>query len=92
MGGVALWGLWWVWLAAAIGLAILEVAVPGFIFLGFAAGAAITALLVLLPVQIGLAALLAMFAMFSLIAWLILRKLFRQNDDQSRIIHEDINK
>lgn len=92
MGGVALWGLWWVWLAAAIGLAILEVAVPGFIFLGFAAGAAITALLVLLPVQIGLAALLAIFAGFSLIAWLILRNLFRQTDDQSRIIHEDINK
>jgi hypothetical protein len=35
-----LWHLWWVWLAAALGLAILEILVPGFIFLGFAVGAA----------------------------------------------------
>lgn len=92
MGGVALWSLWWVWLAAALALAILEVMVPGFIFLGFAVGAAITALVLLLPVQLGLMALLAIFAGLSLIAWLILRRVFRTPDDQTRIIHEDINK
>jgi len=92
MAGLAIWGLWWVWLAAALCLAILEVLVPGFIFLGFAIGAAVTALLVLLPLQLGLTALLAVFAGLSLIAWVILRKLFKSTDDQTRVIHDDINK
>ncbi|GAB4284620.1 MAG: hypothetical protein Kow0058_03770 [Roseovarius sp.] len=91
MGG-AFWQLWWVWLAAALVLAILETAMPGFIFLGFAAGAALTALVVLLPLDLGLAALLAIFALMSLFSWLILRRIFRPRDDQTRIIHEDINK
>ena len=92
MAGVALWSLWWVWLAAALALAILEVAVPGFIFLGFAVGAAITGLIVLLPIEISLTALLAIFALMSLIAWIVLRKLFKARDDQTRVFHEDINK
>ncbi|EAQ26690.1 NfeD family protein [Roseovarius sp. 217] len=92
MAGLAIWGLWWVWLAAALCLAILEVLVPGFIFLGFAIGAAVTALLVLLPLQLGLTALLAVFAGLSLVAWVILRRLFKSTDDQTRVIHDDINK
>ena len=87
-----LWQLWWIWLSAALGLAILEIVAPGFIFLGFAIGAAGVALLLLLPVSLGLSALLAVFAVLSLIAWVVLRKLFRSPDDQTRIIHEDINK
>ncbi|KJS45366.1 hypothetical protein [Roseovarius sp. BRH_c41] len=92
MAGLAIWGLWWVWLAAALCLAILEVLVPGFIFLGFAIGAAVTALLVLLPLQLGLTALLAVFAGLSLVTWVILRRLFKSTDDQTRVIHDDINK
>lgn len=92
MAGMALWGLWWVWLAAALCLAILEILVPGFIFLGFAIGAAVTAVLVLLPFQLGLTALLAIFAGLSLVAWVILRRLFKPTDDQTRVIHNDINK
>lgn len=87
-----LWHLWWVWLAAALGLTILEILVPGFIFLGFAIGAALVALLVLLPLNLGLTALLALFTLLSLAAWVILRRLFRAPDDQSRVIREDINK
>lgn len=90
--GLMLWQLWWVWLAAALGLAILEVVVPGFIFLGFAIGAAVVALLVLTPLTLSLTALLAIFASLSLIAWIILRRAFKSADDQTRIIHEDINK
>ena len=88
----ALWHLWWVWLAAALGLAILEIVVPGFIFLGFAAGAALVALLVLLPLDLGLATLLASFAILSLISWIVLRRALRRPDDQTRVIREDINK
>ncbi len=92
IGAAALWSLWWVWLAAALLLAILEVVVPGFIFLGFAVGAGATGLLLLLPFEPGLALLLSVFAVMSLLAWLVLRRIFRSRDDQSRIIREDINK
>lgn len=92
MDDLMLWQLWWVWLAAALGLAILEIIAPGFIFLGFAIGAAMVALLVLLPLGLGLVALLVIFAATSLIAWIVLRRLFRSADDQTRIFHEDINK
>jgi len=86
------WQLWWIWAAAALVLAMLEIVVPGFIFLGFACGAALVALLVLLPVDPGLTALLAIFAGLSLLAWIVLRRLLRRKDDQTRVIHEDINK
>ena len=88
----AFWGLWWVWGAAALLLAILEVVIPGFVFLGFAIGAAAVALILLLPLQIGLAALLAIFAVLSLLAWVILRRLFRAPDGQVRFVRNDINK
>jgi membrane protein implicated in regulation of membrane protease activity len=88
----ALWQLWWIWAAASLVLAMLEMVVPGFILIGFACGAALVALLVLLPVDPGLTALLAIFAGLSLLAWIVLRRLFRKKDDQTRVIHEDINK
>jgi len=70
----------------------LEIVIPGFIFIGFACGAAVVALLVLLPVELGLTPLLAIFAAASLLAWVVLRRIFRKTDDQTRTIHEDINK
>lgn len=92
MGLLVLFSVWWVWLALALCLAILEVLVPGFIFLGFALGAAAVAVLVLLPIPIGLMGLLVSFAVLSLIAWAVLRRLFRGPDGQVRIIREDVNK
>ena len=57
------WRIWWIWLAGALVLAILEVLLPGFIFLGFAIGAAITGvILALTGVSISLAVLLLVFA------------------------------
>ncbi|WP_288943475.1 hypothetical protein [Roseovarius pacificus] len=86
-----LWNIWWVWLAAALALAILETLIPGYVFLGIAVGAALMALIVALPLSIGPSALIAIFAVLSLAAWLILRRAFRARNDQSRIIHDDIN-
>ena len=40
-----MWSLWWVWMVGALALAFLEVLVSGWIFLGFAIGAAVTGLL-----------------------------------------------
>ena len=85
-------GVWWVWMALAIVLGLIELLTPGFIFLGFAVGAAATGLLLLTPIDLGLPVLLVVFAALSLTAWLLLRRLFKPADDQTRIIHEDVNK
>ena len=68
----ALWSVWWLWLAGALVLGVVEMLLPGFIFLGFAIGAALTGLL-LLAVAPSLPVLLLIFAALSLAAWLILR-------------------
>lgn len=86
-----LWSLWWVWLAGALALGILEVLAPGFIFLGFAIGAALVGLLLLTPFSPGLPALLAIFAILSLAAWAVLRAIFRREGGDARRIHHDIN-
>ena len=91
MTEMALWSLWWVWLAAALVLAILEVLAPGFIFLGFAIGAALVGLMLLTPFSPGLPALLAAFAVLSLVAWGALRTLFRREDGEARRFDHDIN-
>ncbi len=86
------WLTWWVWLAAALALGILEVALPGFIFLGFAIGAAITGILLVIPVLApNLPVLLLIFATLSLIAWLVLRRMFALPHGQVRTFDHDIN-
>ena len=42
------WLVYWIWLAGALVLAILQVALPGFLLLGFAIGAAITGFILLI--------------------------------------------
>ena len=89
---LALWSLWWVWLAAALCLAIIEIVLPGFIFLGFAIGAALVGiLLALTSANWGLPMLLIIFAALSLAAWFVLRRIFRMRDGQVRVIRGDIN-
>ena len=87
-----LWSLWWVWLCLALGLAILEVLAPGYVFLGIALGAAVMAGVVAVLPALSPPTLLVIFALLSLVSWLALRHLFRAPDDQTRVIHEDINK
>ncbi|MEO1139808.1 MAG: hypothetical protein AAFW87_10160 [Pseudomonadota bacterium] len=86
------WSLWWVWLCAALALGILEVLVPSYIFLGIAVGAAIMAGVVVVAPGLGIAFLMAIFGALSLVSWLVLRRVFRSPDDQTRVIHEDVNK
>ncbi|RKT34405.1 hypothetical protein BXY70_0422 [Roseovarius halotolerans] len=90
MSGI--WTLWWVWLGGALALAILETLIPGYVFLGIALGAASMALIVALPITLAPAAMIAIFAFLSLLAWIILRRVFQARNDQSRVIHDDINK
>ncbi|MEL6642294.1 MAG: hypothetical protein AAFQ79_00050 [Pseudomonadota bacterium] len=92
-----IWALWWVWMVAALALAFLEVLVPGYIFLGFALGAAATGLTVAVggPVSLWLSgslpAALLFFAICSLIAWIALRKIVGVRKGQVKIWDRDIN-
>ena len=84
--------LWWVWGAAALVLGILEVLVPGFVFLGFAIGAfLVTMLLLNLGLVLSLPLLLLIFAALSLVAWLILRQVFALPRGQVKRFHDDVN-
>ncbi|MBY6054937.1 NfeD family protein [Leisingera daeponensis] len=85
------WALWWVWGAAALALAILEVLVPGFVFLGFAIGAAVVTLLLLAGASITLPPLLLIFAALSLTAWLVMRRYFALPKGQVKTFDHDIN-
>jgi len=84
--------IWWAWLSLALALALLEISLPGFIFLGFAIGAAVMAIIVaILPTAMGAPLALAIFAGLSLIAWIGLRIGFRKQGSDARIITHDIN-
>ena len=92
-----MWVLWWVWMAIALVLGILEILVPAFLFLGFAIGAGIVGLVFLIggPLAIWLAGslpiTLVVFAVCSLIAWLALRQIFGVRKGQVKYWDKDIN-
>ena len=88
-----MWQVWWVWMAAAIGLGILEMLAPAFVLLGFALGAAVVGLGLLTGIlgSFSFAALMAVFAIASLIAWLGLRMVFKKPGDAPQVFDHDIN-
>ncbi len=87
-----LWTEWWVWMSGALILATLEVLIPGYIFLGFAIGAAMMGLLILFGVSAsGLALTLVIFAVLSLISYLAMRKYFGLKTGQVKIWETDVN-
>lgn len=83
--------VWWVWIAAGVALGIIEVIVPGYIFLGFAAGAVLTGSLLGLGLQAGAPLMLLIFGLLSLAAWLVMRRLFGIRKGQIKIWDRDIN-
>lgn len=87
-----LWAEWWVWMIAGAVLAALEVAVPGFILLGFAIGAAVTGALLWLGILGGsLAVLLFVFALAALAGWAALRRVLGVRRGQIKLWDRDIN-
>lgn len=86
-----IWEIWWAWVAAGIGLAILELLVPGFVFLGFAVGAVVVGVLVAFGLVLALAWSLVVFAVVSLVAWLALRQAFGIRKGQRTTFNRDIN-
>lgn len=86
-----IWQFWWIWVAGAIGLVILELFLPGYIFLGFAVGAASVGL-VLLVATPSLPWLVLIFATVSLIAWFAMRRFFASSGGgQVKTFKHDIN-
>jgi inner membrane protein len=84
-------GTWWAWVILGFALGVLEVLVPGFIFLGFAIGAVVTGILVGLGIEAGLPALILIFAVVSVLAWLVLRRVVGVREGQVKIWDRDIN-
>ncbi|WP_152544488.1 NfeD family protein [Actibacterium mucosum] len=86
-----MWNEWWIWAAAGIALAILEVFAPGFIFLGFAVGAGVTSVLLAIGLAPSLPYLLLIFALVSLAAWIVMRRLFGLKGGSVKTFDKDIN-
>ncbi len=86
-----IWSTWWSWIVLGIVLGIVEVVIPGYIFVGFAVGAVATGVLVGIGLLSGLPVMLAAFAVLSLIAWLVIRKLLGTREGQVKIWDRDIN-
>lgn len=86
-----IWEIWWAWVAFGVGLAIVEVLAPGFVFLGFAIGAVVVGVLVALGLILTLAWVLFVFAVVSLVAWLVLRQAFGIRKGQRTTFDRDIN-
>jgi membrane protein implicated in regulation of membrane protease activity len=87
-----LWQAWWIWIAAGVVLAMLEVLVSGFVLLGFALGAVLTGALILLGLLgQSLAWIVLAFALASLACWALLRAVFGVRRSEIKIWHKDIN-
>lgn len=86
-----MWQVWWVWVAGGFLLGVLEVIVPGFIFLGFALGAVLTGVVVAFGLTADLAPLIFVFAVLSALSWLSLRAAFGRRGGQVKVWDRDIN-
>lgn len=86
-----IWTEWWFWMSAALALATLEVLVPSFISLGFAIGAFIVGLLMLIGLSFSLPITLLIFAVLSLIAYIGMRNFFALPKGQVKLWDRDIN-
>ena len=84
---------WWAWAILALALACLEITLPAFVLLGMAIGAGCVALVMALGGAgvIGAPLSVLMFAVISLIATLVLRKIFSLPKGQVKTFDGDIN-
>ena len=86
---------WWTWAVAALVMGILEIIAPAFVLLGFAIGAGVVAVLLLIggPAFVGGTVPMAVviLAAVPLVARLVLRKVFALKTAQVKTFDTDIN-
>jgi membrane protein implicated in regulation of membrane protease activity len=88
---------WWAWVAAGLLIAILELLIPGFIFVGIALGVVGTGLVLwsgIWPaawIGASFANALLVAAVIALAAWIVLRLSIGVRKGQTKIISRDIN-
>lgn len=87
----ALLSIWWLWIAIALVLGLIELVAPSFIFLGFSLGALATSAFVGLSEAPSPPVLFAFFAVVSLLSWIGLRFAFRGHSNNAKVITRDIN-
>ncbi|MDT8857745.1 hypothetical protein RNZ50_22400 [Paracoccaceae bacterium Fryx2] len=87
-----MWAVWWVWVVAGFVLGVIEVLLPGYIFLGFAVGAMVTGILIGTGLMGGSVPwLVLVFALASLAAWLAMRRIFGLPGNRAKVWDRDIN-
>ncbi|KEO61141.1 NfeD family protein [Thioclava indica] len=86
------WQQGWVWVVAGVVLGVLEMLIPGFVFLGFAIGAVIVGALIWIGVLgHALPLTLLIFAVVSVVTWLVLRRVLGVRHGQTKHWDRDIN-
>jgi len=92
-----IWDVWWVWIVAGLALAMLELAIPGYVFLGVAAGAVLLGIVLwadLWPagwIDGALPGHLLFVAVVSLACWVCLRRALGVRKGQAKVWDRDIN-
>ena len=82
----------WLWIIAALVLAALELALPGWFFLGAAIAVLLMGLALLLGLWTGgLPMALVVAALLTGLAWLVLRRVFGASRGEVKIWDRDIN-
>ncbi|WP_299907143.1 hypothetical protein [uncultured Paracoccus sp.] len=86
------WDNGWLWLIAALVLALLELLVPAWVFLGLAIAVALMGLVLLIGLWSGgLPMALVVTAILSGVIWYLLRRMAGVRKDQVRVWERDIN-
>ena len=86
-----IWTVWWAWVVFGFAVGILEVLMPGYIFVGFAIGAIFTGVIAGFGLTGSLPLLLLIFAIASVVAWLLMRRVMGVRETQVKIWDRDIN-
>ena len=82
---------WWQWLVGAVGMAMLELAIPAFVLIWFALGALLVALVLLAAPAIPLTAQLSIWLVASVVMVYLWFKVFKPGRYKTRIGTADAN-
>ena len=86
------WTNGWLWIIAALVLALIELMLPGYVFMGVALAAALMGIALLTGIWTGgLPLALVVTAVLSGLIWLVLSRMRGVDRSATRIWHRDIN-